>query len=316
MSLQGAIELVDGKPSYTLDSKEWRGDGTERIGYGSGPKPFVLFYARAMPHGAESLAAGRPVFKTIVYMKLQHPGERDFIDRPATRLDANNYAVEYRHYCSGREDRPDGAPLELLFPNHPDVVTVLQFHRIYNVEQLAALNDTQMQNLGFGGFEWMQKARRWLDAMKQGDQGFAALEEGQRKLQIENGRLAEQNKQLISQVQALTSQISNLTNSLAQMGGVIPGMVTHGMAPGASAMPIAQPSYLQSNGFASPAAGEIGADEHKPTPRPTDAAAQLMPVEDLMRGDTFAEDLAPVPAAIDQQSETTERRGPGRPRRN
>lgn len=309
--MQGAIEIVDGKPSFTLaEGAKWSGDGTERIGYGNGPKPFVNFYPRAIQHGAESLAAGKPVFKNILFMKLQHPGERDFIDRPATRVDASNYPAEYRHYCAGREDRPDGSPLQILFPNHAEVVQVLEFHRIYVVEQLANLTDTQIQNLGMGGYEWQQKARRWLDAMQKGDKGFAALEEGQRRLQIDNGRLADQNRQLVAQVQALTSQIANLTNSLAQMGGVVPGMVTHGMAPGAAAVPIAQPSYMQSNGFAAPSAGELGVDDHKPAPMPAEMAIQQMPMQDLMGGDTFAEDLKPVTAEAEP-----ERRGPGRPRR-
>jgi hypothetical protein len=290
--MQGAIEIIDGKPSFNIEGGKWRGDGSERIGYDNGPRPYVQFRAVSVQHGAESLNAGKPVFKSIVYMKLQHPGERDFIDRPATREDAQRFSEEYRAYCQGREDRPDGAPLEVLFPNHGDVVSMLHFHRIYTVEMLARLNDTQLQNIGMGGYEWQQKARRWLDAMEKGDKGFAALEEQQRKLSIDNTRLREQNSAMNAQIQGLTNQIASLTNTLMQMGVAAPGTMIHGLQGMAPAM----------------VGNTLGADEHvyqAPAPGTKEEVAELM------SGDVFQEDLKPVTASEDEP-----RRGPGRPRRN
>src|SRR5688572_5080400 len=209
----GQITVENGVISYTLD-KEYTGNGTERIGYGNapnGPQPHVTFYAKQAQHGAASLDQGKPVFKSIVFMRLQHPGERDVYEQPARPSDAERFPREYRHYCSGRVGIPDGAPLQVLFPNHEDVVSNLQYHRIYTVEQLANLSDTALQNIGMGGLEWQGKARRWLDAVKGGG-GFAQLEENQRKLQVDNTRLRDQNQQMTSQLQALTNQIAQLTN--------------------------------------------------------------------------------------------------------
>lgn len=313
--MQGAIEIIDGKPSFNIEGNNWRGDGSERIGYNNGPRPYVQFRAVSVQHGAESLNAGKPVFKSIVYMKLQHPGERDFIDRPATREDAQRFSEEYRAYCQGREDRPDGAPLEVLFPNHGDVVSMLHFHRVYTVEMLARLNDTQLQNIGMGGYEWQQKARRWLDAMEKGDKGFAALEEQQRKLSIDNTRLREQNSAMNAQIQGLTNQIASLTNTLMQMGVAAPGAMIHGlqgMAPAMAAQPLMQPmprpEPQRTAGFDGMVGNALGADEHvyqAPAPGTQEEVAQLM------TGDVFQEDLKPVTASEDEP-----RRGPGRPRRN
>jgi hypothetical protein len=296
------IELIDGKPNYSLDADAYRGDGTERLGYGNGPRPIVSFEAKPVQQAAQSLAAGKPIFRTIVFMRLQHPGERDFILRPATREDVNRFAPEYRHYCSGREQRPDGAPLEALFPHLSDVVTTLHFHRVYTVEMLANLTDTQLQNLGMGGYEWQAKARRWLEGVSKGA-GFAEIEERQRKVSVENQRLADQNTQLVAQVQALSQQVQQLTQHLTA-GGLMP--MLHSQPPAAAAFqmqaaqiglaqPVTQPGQ--------PMPGEIGADEHVSNPESSSTSPKQEPALDaLMAQDAFQDDLVPVAPATDAQT--------------
>lgn len=307
----GMITVQDGVISYTLD-KEYVGNGNERLGFGSaptGPQPHVTFYAKQAQHGAASLEAGRPIFKSIVMMRLVQPGERDVYEQPARPSDAERFPREYRHYCSGRVGVPDGAPLQILFPNHEDVVANLQFHRIYTVEQLANLSDTALQNIGMGGYEWQGKARRWLEAVKGGG-GFAQLEEQQRRLTVDNTRLRDQNSAMQSQLQALTNQIAQLTNAMIQQGGAIPaGGLVHqqfGNMPGAVSMPA--PVRMQSNGFAAPSAGELGADDHVPQAYNDGAGVGdgvEAPIAELLKGDTFASDLSTQP----------EQPATGRPRR-
>lgn len=312
--MSGQITIgADGVPSYTV-GKEYSGDGSERIGFGEqagGPRPHVTFYAKQLQHGAASLEQGKPIFKSVVYMRLVQPGERDVYDQPARPQDAERFPREYRHYCQGRVGVPDGAPLQVLFPNHEDVVSTLNFHRVFTVEQLGALTDTALQNIGMGAYEWQGKARRWLEGMKQGG-GFAMLEEQQRKLQVDNTRLRDQNAAMASQLQALTNQIAQLTNAMVQQGGFIPagGMVQQhmGTAPGAAAFPQMQPARMMPNGFAAPGAGELGADDHVPhvaaSPDHEPAGVEA-PIAELMKGDTFAGDLS-----TQQEQPAT-----GRPRR-
>ena len=292
------IELIDGKPSYSLDADAYRGDGTERLGYGNGPRPIVNFEAKPVQQSAMSLAAGKPIFRTIVFMRLQHPGERDFILRPATREDVNRFAPEYRNYCANREQRPEGAPLEVLFPHLSDVVTTLHFHRVYTVEMLAALTDTQLQNLGMGGYEWQAKARRWLDGMAKGA-GFAEIEERQRKVSVENQRLSDQNTQLVAQVQALSQQVQQLTQHLTA-GGMLPPIL-HSQAPAAAAAPM-QAANIALSRPGQPLPGEIGADEHVSNPESSSTSPQQEPALDaLMAQDAFQDDLVPVQPAADAQ---------------
>lgn len=283
------IEIsADGMPSYTLDQM-MKGDGSERLGYGNEPGkggPYVLFYARSVPNGAASLDESKPVFKSIVFMRLQHPGERDTLERPATRQDANRFPREYRHYVEGRQDIPDGVPLHVLFPNHHDVVQALNFHKIFTVEQLANLNDTQMQNLGMGGMEWSQKAQRYLQHLQKG-QGFASYEEKLRKQEQALERSEALNAQLSTQLQHVTNQVAMLMQNQMAAGGVQPiGGITHGQAPAMAAIPMLQ-QPPQRNGFAAAAPHEIGADDNVPRTRTVEP-----PVSDLpIGGDSFLADL-------------------------
>ena len=280
------IEIsADGMPSYTL-TDAMKGDGTERLGFGDQagqPGPYVNFYARSVPNGAASLDESKPVFKSIVFMRLQHPGERDVIDRPASKLDANRYPQAYRRYVEGRQDVPDGVPLHVLFPNHDDIVQALRFHRIHTVEQLSQLNDTQMQNLGMGGLEWSNKAKRYLAHLERGA-GFAKYEEQLRRQGVELDRAQQLNADLTTKLQALTNQVAMLMQNQMAAGGVMPmGMVTHGVAPAAAAMP----PQMQRNGFSAPAAHEIGADDH------VQQSARPQRVDEMPKGnDSFLEDLA------------------------
>lgn len=254
------IELnADGLPTFTLDKNDsFLGNGSERIGFGdnsSAPGPFVNFYPKTIPMPAASLAAGKPVFKSVVYMRLQHPGERDCIDRPATRQDAEKYPRQYRQYCEGRQGMPDGIPLDTLFPNHQDVREALNFNKIYTVEQLANLSDTALGNIGLGGYEWQQKAKRYLAAIEQG-KGFAQHEEQIRRMQVELDRANQTNGDLARQVARLTDQIGQLLNAQAI-----------GQAPSNAALPMhlqhqAPAPVVQHDGlFVKPGAGELGADD-------------------------------------------------------
>lgn len=282
------IEIgADGMPSYTL-TEVMKADGTERLGYGTqqgAAGPYVNFYAKSVPNGAASLDESKPVFKSIVFMRLQHPGERDVLERPATRADANRFPGPYRLYVEGRQDVPDGVPLHVLFPNHHDVVQALNFHRIHTCEQLANLNDTQMQNLGMGGLEWSQKARRYLEHLQRGE-GFAKYEEQLRRQAQELERAQTLNQDLSVKLQALTVQVAQLMQVQMAAGGVMPmGVMTHGMgvAPAAAAMP--QP--MQRNGFAAAAPHEIGADDNVPQMQ-----QQQPPVADLSTGnDSFLDEM-------------------------
>lgn len=288
------IEIdASGKPNFTLQQGDsFLANGTERIGFGDhpgAPKPFVNFYPKTVPMGAASLAAGKPVFKSVVYMRLQHPGERDCIDRPATHQDAERFPVQYRQYCEGRQGIPDGIPLDTLFPNHQDVREALNYNKVYTVEQLAALTDTQLQNIGFGGFEWQQKAKRYLAALEEG-KGFAQHEETIRRMQVDLDRANGTNADLARQVARLTDQLAVL---VAGANNPMMGAAPSQAAMPAQHMPQQLAPQMQIDGmFVRPSHGELGADDtsHLP-PVPTQQGAP-----DNAPNTAFLEDAAKAAA--------------------
>jgi hypothetical protein len=283
------LEITEaGTPNFILpDQHSFRGDGTERFGYGQqqgGARPYINFYPRSVQMNAASLEAGRPIFKSQVFIKIMQPGERDMIDRQATRQDAERYPAEYSAYCRGREAVPDGIPLAVLFPHHGDIVQALEFHRVRTVEQLAALNDTQKQNLGHGGYEWQLKAQRYLEALEKG-QGFASLE----------AKLEKYGNQLNRQLEINGLQQQKIQELEARLSAALTGSSTLGLPPAAAAVPYVPQRPV--GAFVPVAPGELGADDDVQqalAPSPLDSAP-----------DAFHEDHVAAAAA---QTETAPRR--------
>lgn len=285
-----------GRPTFTLPpGTQYSGNGSERFGFGAqpnGPQPHVTFYPKALQQNYDSLLQGKPIFKSVVMVKVIQPGERDILDRMATKEDAQRWPNEYRAYCEGREDAPNGIPLAVLFPHHGDVVQALQFHRIFTVEQLAHLNDTQKQNLGMGGYEWSQKAQRYLEALSAG-QGFAKLEHANERQAIEIKR----QQDVIDQ---LTREVYALKNQLTAIAGVTTGGLNTTRPPAAAAIPQMhqpQPQATPGGGvFVAAGPGELGAEERR------GPAAPLPSTPDIFHEDQAAAVAGePAPSARRQR---------------
>jgi hypothetical protein len=138
------------------------------VEFGSDARLFVEFYSRSVLDEKASKDAGRPVHAQMDYVRIRQPGERDEINRPAHNGDRQRFTRHWQAYQEGREATPAGTPLAILFPNNPEVVENLKYDKIFVVEQLAALNDTQIGNIGLGGRQFVDKAKAFLDAASNG----------------------------------------------------------------------------------------------------------------------------------------------------
>jgi hypothetical protein len=229
----------DGMPQFVIQpGVEY--DGSSRFEAPQlGGGPFVVFYAKALPQGLASLEAGRPIHKSVLFIKIQHPGERDNVDRIAEAGDALKYRAQYMAYCQDRKaDGIIGTPLSTIFPAHPDIVETLRFHKVYTVEQLAELPDTAMQNIGMGGQEYRDKAKRYLGAAASG-KGFAYLEAQVEKLQKAQERIDADRALLQNENQRLRSQLEAL--QAAQQGGMM------GQAPQRAFLPPAPQPFIDAD---------------------------------------------------------------------
>ncbi len=138
------------------------------VEFGDDQRLFVEFVSRSVQDEVQSRDAGRPVFVQVDYVRIRQPGERDEILRPAHRGDQRRFARRWQAYQEGRQELPNGTPLAILFPNNPEVVENLKYDKIFVVEQLAALNDTQIGNIGLGGRQFVDKAKAFLAAASNG----------------------------------------------------------------------------------------------------------------------------------------------------
>lgn len=144
------------------------------VEFGNDARLFVEFYSRSVRDEVASKEKDRPVHVQVDYIRIRQPGERDEINRPAHNGDRQRFARHWQAYQDGRQATPDGTPLAILFPNNPEIVENLKFDKIFVVEQLAELNDTQIGNIGLGGRQFVDRAKAFLKAANSA-RGFTQL---------------------------------------------------------------------------------------------------------------------------------------------
>lgn len=128
--------------------------------------------------------AGRPVHKSVEYVEILCPGDKDtVIDRPANKVDRYAWPNKYTAFRNGLSQDNNGVPLETWGGLPPERVADFKAMRISTVEQLADIPDGNLSGLGMHARSEREKAREYLAVMK----GNAPLAE----LKAENSKLQE-----------------------------------------------------------------------------------------------------------------------------
>lgn len=146
-----------------------------QVQFGDDTKLYVEFSLRTEIDAAASKEQSRPVHKAVDYVRIQQPGERDAIIRPAHNGDVQRFPRQWAAYQAGKQDIPDGTLLATLWPANPEIVENLKFFKIFTVEQLANINDTQISNIGMGGRHFVEQAKKFLATAEKG-KGFQAMQ--------------------------------------------------------------------------------------------------------------------------------------------
>lgn len=128
----------------------------------------VTFSKKAVLNKIKSKEEGRPIAEAVDFVRIQQPGERDYIERPAYQNDINRFRKQWDRYQSNSGESATGTMLSVLFPANPEIVENLKYLKIFTVEQLSMLNDTQLQNIGMGGREFQTRAKAYLDKADKG----------------------------------------------------------------------------------------------------------------------------------------------------
>lgn len=258
------------------------------VNFGSDSLANVVFYTKSVHDPAASRERGKPWYKAQTYVRIQHPGEKDYVDRPVMEDDVARmrWPNQWAAFERKAEQAPDGTPVECLFPESPEIASNLHSIAIHTVEQLAGLTAHGIQTVGMGATMWQQKAKAFLDAAK----GGASMH-----------RLVAKVEQLTNSLEVLSNQnaaLKTLVDRLsAEKDGISPTMIPRGVPP------IAQ------------AHAEM--ITHESTPVYQMAQKSVGSPFEMSDEPLFIEEPDGVEGAeIPQLTNEPPRRGPGRPRKN
>ena len=108
------------------------------------------------------------------------------VTKLAKDSDIRKYPDEWNAFATGSVAEVVGTPLSILFKLDPSKVQTYKNSHIVTIEQLAAQNDDNTQSLGMGAREDVNKAKRYLERVKENASGIqisAKLAEKDSKIQ-------------------------------------------------------------------------------------------------------------------------------------
>lgn len=117
-----------------------------------GPKPHVSFYEFAVKVGVGQ-------YKPVDFVKIVTPGQRDYMSRPATDRDKQNYPDEWAAYQAGQQETESSDTRLDALPAYKTYFGLeLKARGIETIQQLAA-----QESCPIDGCErlWDQ-AKRWI----------------------------------------------------------------------------------------------------------------------------------------------------------
>jgi hypothetical protein len=209
---------------------QWNQDRTAGlVNYADPRQQFVYFYRRSVQDDHASRNAGRRIFKGMDYVKIQPPGERlTVIDRPVTEDDKRRWSQQWYQYANNHTQIPDGTPIDLLWPDHPEVGDTLRACGVHTVEQCANLSAHAIESVGIGAQEYQNRAKRY---MEQAERGISHQ-------QFENARAEDQQK-----IRLLTQQVQQLQSQLDKALGMLEGAPMGTMGHGGYQPPVPVPGF-------------------------------------------------------------------------
>jgi hypothetical protein len=160
----------------------------------------VSFKYQAFENPNKSLAEGRPIFDDVEICEIRAPGSKDvrvfpanefcrWLDDPYTGQQrkqsyAERFSHQYRQFKASSAQTKTGTPLEHAPFLSDGRRAELRAQNVYTIEQLAAIEGSELKNLGPGGREFKNKAMEF----------------------IEQSRVGAPNKQMLAELEALRAR--------------------------------------------------------------------------------------------------------------
>jgi hypothetical protein len=177
----------------------------------SAPKSPAIpqFFTEAVKLEWKSRQEGRPIFEDREFVRIIIPGDRrSMAVEPVNEGHQQRWPREYEAFRAGKEAPLEGTPLSEwpVSMMSPARVQELAYFNLRTVEQLAAVNDAQLQNLGMGSRELRERARTWLEVAAKGAGPIERLIARNEELTRETDRLLRELKAANAELSALKSK--------------------------------------------------------------------------------------------------------------
>jgi 2-methylisocitrate lyase-like PEP mutase family enzyme len=129
---------------------------------------FAEFFLEPVKLGFRSEQEGRPIYEDREHIRIIIAGDnKTEVVREARDEDKQRFERAYQAFKAGAERiAQDGTPLKEWPEMTPAIIKELAHYNVYTVDALAALTDSQLQNIGPGGRVWRDKAQAFLSFAK------------------------------------------------------------------------------------------------------------------------------------------------------
>jgi hypothetical protein len=176
------------------------------VQHGTDAGLFVQFYMEALKDEEATVKEGRPIFVDREFIKIIPVGDKNTVVCRPVRLtwegnnapDNERWPQQYAAFKNQQIQVNEGTPLEHWSPLTKSQVMSLKAVNVHTVEQLAAVSDGNLHNLGMGARELREKAIFFINSSKDASFSMAAQKE------IE---------ELKKQVEALKNQLQGFGNA-------------------------------------------------------------------------------------------------------
>lgn len=144
------------------------------------------------------------------FVEIRFPGDnKTVLIRQVKEDDKMRFPNQWKAYQNGEECKANGYPLEQWPEVDEGLVREFNYKNIYTVDQLAAMSDGQLQNLGPGGRALQVKAKAFIDVLNNTHASVKYAEQYE-IVKSDNERLANENKALSARLQALEDMMQNI----------------------------------------------------------------------------------------------------------
>lgn len=130
---------------------------------GSTPRNYAKFFLHPVLNNFKTKAEGREIYESREFILIIAPGQsKSEVRRPVQEKDKKDYPSEWQAFIENKSEAVTGTPIEQLPTLDIGMAKQLKFLNIHTIEQMAAMHDAGLANIGMGAREIKTKAQAFL----------------------------------------------------------------------------------------------------------------------------------------------------------